>query len=189
MDIREKEDDYNAMQGVKRRFFAFRNGALADVYRKGGDSHQIIFGLNIPQLKEIAQVYKGDKGLAEQLWSDIKVRESRLLAPMLVDPSEFNMNDADRWMGTLGDSFEVADVLCHSLLRHIGDMHKLVCRLKGEGEPWLRYVGLRLSFNLLSSHLEETKNFAKKEIEREHPVTKSLARQLLQEVEYLLSDS
>lgn len=35
-------DEFNPMQRLKRRFFAMRNGALADQLRKGGVPHKII---------------------------------------------------------------------------------------------------------------------------------------------------
>ena len=50
----EKEQHYGPMQTVKRRFFAMRNGVIADVLRKGGSPFRTIFGLNLPQIAEIA---------------------------------------------------------------------------------------------------------------------------------------
>ncbi len=46
--------DFNLMQAVKRRLYAMRNGALAAQMRNAGLHYRINFGLNIPQLKEIA---------------------------------------------------------------------------------------------------------------------------------------
>lgn len=46
--------EFNLMQTVKRRFFAMRNGALAEQMRSRGLTYRINFGLNLPQIKEIA---------------------------------------------------------------------------------------------------------------------------------------
>ena len=42
------------LQQIKSRFMAMRNGIVADALRKGGMPHKVIFGLNVPQLSEIA---------------------------------------------------------------------------------------------------------------------------------------
>lgn len=59
---------FNKMQTLKRRFFAMRNGLLADQLRRAGSKFRIIFGLNIIQLNDIARDYGHDPELAEALW-------------------------------------------------------------------------------------------------------------------------
>lgn len=55
-DVNDGSREFNAMQRVKRRFFAMRNGALARQMEDcGGKKYQINFGLNIPQISEIAR--------------------------------------------------------------------------------------------------------------------------------------
>ena len=72
------------IQEIKKEFFAMRNGMLGDTLRKAGMPYAVIFGLNIPQLGEIARRAQEDTAerdaLARELWADTKVRESRLLA-------------------------------------------------------------------------------------------------------------
>ena len=46
---------YNQMQIIKRRFFAMRNGIIADTLRKAGLDYRMIFGLNLPQITDIAR--------------------------------------------------------------------------------------------------------------------------------------
>lgn len=48
---------FNKMQLLKRRFFAMRNGAVADSLRRQGADYRIIFGLNLPQLVDIAREF------------------------------------------------------------------------------------------------------------------------------------
>lgn len=63
---------------------AMRNGIVADVYRKAGIScYDIIFGLNLPQMAAIAKEIGKDAELAQTLWDDKAVRESRLLSTWL----------------------------------------------------------------------------------------------------------
>ena len=58
---------YNDMQLVKRRFFAMRNGIIADTLRSAGSPFKIIFGLNLPQIIDIASQTPHTIELAEQL--------------------------------------------------------------------------------------------------------------------------
>ncbi len=61
---------YNDMQTIKRRFFAMRNGIIADVLRRGGSPFRIIFGLNLPQIVEIAAENEASADLARRLWAN-----------------------------------------------------------------------------------------------------------------------
>lgn len=108
--------EYNSRQLIKRRFYAMRNGLLADQLRRAGSPYKIIFGLNVPQLKEIAAEFAGDAGLLEFLRGDVRCRESRLIAPMLADVSGLTAADAAAWLAS-AESLEEADILSHSLLR------------------------------------------------------------------------
>lgn len=73
MDIRE----------IKHEFFVYRNGAMVDTLKRLGMPHATIFGLDLPRLNEIASRAGGDLSLADTLWADKDVRESRLLACIL----------------------------------------------------------------------------------------------------------
>ena len=143
--------EYSPMQLVKRRFFAMRNGVIADTIRRAGFGYKIIFGLNLPQIVEISRSFGHDPALAAQLWSDIRCRESRLLAPMLLDPATLTPESALA-MASEVNTTEVADILCHRLLRHRPDLaDSIVTPLLASGEPLKIYTALRLLFNRLAS--------------------------------------
>ena len=80
----ESMSEFNKMQTVKRRMFAMRNGIIADSLRKAGSPFRMIFGLNLPQLDEIAADTGKDEELALMLFADRNNRESSLLAPMIM---------------------------------------------------------------------------------------------------------
>ena len=79
---------------IKKRFFALRNGVVADTLRKAGMPYKMIFGLQVPQLAEIARSLKPETALADELWKDRDVRESRLLACYLFPVSGTDMKKA-----------------------------------------------------------------------------------------------
>lgn len=186
MDISQRDEKLNAMQNVKQRFFAMRNGVVADSLRHCGSPFRIIFGLNLPQLQDIAAVFGKDRALAEALWANTSTRESRLLAPMLVDPAEFTFEDALSWIDSLSGSAEEIDLLCHSLLKRMPRFEVLINYYKDSANPYERYLALRLSFGLLVNEPYEALFNARVEQQRNHPFTIAIATQLCQDAEYLL---
>lgn len=175
-----EESNYNPIQGIKRHFFAMRNGIIADTLRKAGSPFRYIFGLNIPQIADIAAQTGTDSPLAEALWANTTTRESMLLAPMIADKASFSIDDAMRWVSAV-PATEVADILCHRLLRHQPYAWELAEKLAGCGEKgYSRYTAMRLAFNLLSSAPERALAFA--QAHAGYP----LAPQIIEEAEFVL---
>ncbi len=183
MDNREM----NPMQAVKHRFFALRNGAIADAMRRQGAPYKIIFGVNLPQLTEIARETGQSAELAQQLWDNQTTRESMLIAPMLYPRAEFGIDTARKWIET-AVSTEAIDVLCLKLLRTMEYSQALSEELILSDRELDRYTALRLMFSNISQRLAETKAYALAELSRESPLTASVARQLLTEISYLEED-
>lgn len=186
MDIKQLDEDKTQIQLVKQRFFAMRNGIVADVLRRGGSPYRIIFGLNLPQLKEIATVFGYDKELAEQLWANTSTRESRLMAPMLINPEEFTESDVLRWLGNLTGATEELDFLCHSLLRKLPFADTLVDLLTEDTNDLWRYTGLRLAFGKINTFPEKALRLAEAELCRNNPLTRQIAAQLRDEAEFIM---
>ena len=88
------ETSFNEMQTVKRHFFAMRNGIIADTLRRAGSPFKIIFGLNLPQLMDIAESTPHSAELATRLWNNSSTRESMLLAPMIYPRDKFDADTA-----------------------------------------------------------------------------------------------
>lgn len=186
MQIDKIDSGKSEMQSVKQRFYALRNGVLADVLRKAGSPYRIIFGLNLPQIQEIANAFGFNESLANQLWENKETRESRLLAPMLVNPEFFKIETAKIWLNNLAGSTEELDVLCHKLLRKTPFATELQKELKSSDNDLLRYVSLRLSFSLIAQKGNEILKDAKVEMERNSPLTQNVARQLMEEAIFVL---
>lgn len=166
------------LREVKQRFFALRNGLLADMMRKQcADPHKLIFGLNLPQIKAIAAEAGADKALAAELWADADCRESRLLAPMLMPAEESSLALLSQLR-----TVEEADVACHSLLRRCPGAADTAMEALGSPEPLTRYAALRLLMNLMP----QSAPIARKALEslEFHPLTDAVARQIRTELEY-----
>ncbi|MDE7457404.1 MAG: DNA alkylation repair protein [Muribaculaceae bacterium] len=182
------ETSFNDMQTVKRNFFAMRNGVIADTLRRGGSPFRIIFGLNLPQISEIAAKWAPDTALAERLWANQTTRESMLLAPMIVDRQKFTIDDARCWVAVI-PAHEVADVMCLKLLRHTDYAAKLAAELAGAEAALSRYTAVRLMFNLVQQDPRAALEFADRMLESEtDSVCRTVARQLREECEFLLEE-
>lgn len=146
----EQETQFNKMQQLKRSLFAMRNGVIADSLRKAGCPHRIVFGVNLPQLNDIAAQYGPSEELAEALWADTALRESALLAPMLYPKEKLSIEKA-RELCARVMWHEDADILCFKLLRDREFAPQLAKELVGcEVSRMARYTGLRLYLSMLA---------------------------------------
>lgn len=166
--------DYNDMQLLKRSMFAMRNGVIADALRKGGSPFPVIFGLNLPQIVEIAARITPSKEFAEKVWGNNTTRESMLIAPMIMPVEEMSETDARRWMAE-AKSDEVTDVLCLKLLRKLPFAFDMAMDLAKSADEHKRYAGLRLMCNLAPRHPEAAASLGKEELQRQNPHTRPLA--------------
>lgn len=178
--------DYSPLQLVKRRLYAMRNGVVADALRKAGCPRRLIFGVNLPQLTEIAKEFGPSRPLAETLWHDASLRESILLAPMLMPIDELSYDEALRRCREL-EWHEEADILCFKLLRNAPFAPELAGDLCGADEPLMRYCGLRLWMNIVSAHPIQALEAAKTELSRPNPIF-TLASMLQEEATFFLDN-
>lgn len=117
-------------KAVNAKFFAFRNGVVARNFHEAGAPYPRIFGLQLPQIGEIARETGYDDLLGRELWSDRDCRESRLLACYLLNPETLQ---ADEALSLARDvqTREEADVLAWRLLRKLPFARQLATRLDG----------------------------------------------------------
>lgn len=142
MEIKEE------IQKIKKLFFSYRNGIIADTLRKTGNNHKMIYGLNLPQITEIATLIGKNSVIAEALWENNTTRESQLLAPCVYPLSEFNKEKALEWINSIND-YETADVLCMKLLRNTEYAESLISDLLSAKDEMKKYIGFRLALNLI----------------------------------------
>lgn len=179
--------EFNDMQKVKHAFFTMRNGALADNMRRQGANYRIIFGLNLPQLIEIAKITPQNAILAQSLWENKTTRESMLLAPMIYPIKDFSIEIARKWIDEI-QSAEIADILCHRLLRHTDFADILADEIISSEDDIKRYTALRLKFNRLPNNISQVLKQAQTELHRNCQLTASICHNLINEIEFLLEE-
>lgn len=141
------------IQEIKHQFLIYRNGIVADTLRNAGMPYNVIFGLQLPQLGLIAREAIAStetvqlEELADTLWADNKVRESRLLAPYLFNRESINEEKAQSLAGDVR-TVEEADILCFRLLRFLPFANELATKLKESANDKVSYCGRALERNL-----------------------------------------
>ena len=180
--------DNNMVREIRKEFFAFRNGIVADKLRKAGDPHSVIMGCLLVDVQGIAQRTKETiddeeqlAAIASELWSDTNSREGRLAAPMLYPSEGMSMEQALEWCQTV-ETVEVADNLCHKLLRHTTDADALFRQLIADEKPLVKYTGYRLLLNLLLMSKVQATAQLRAAIEAEVATTQPLIAQLLKDI-------
>lgn len=176
--------EFNRFQQIKRNFFAMRNSIVADTIRRGGLQYKMIFGLNLPQIADIAATLPHSRELAEELWADIRTRESRLLSPMVYPREELTRERAAEMLRE-AQTTEVADILCHRLLRHQPYALDLALEAASATDEMHRYGAFRLMSNLVYTYPKEIKPFAEAELPVATALTRPLCLNLLQEIEFM----
>lgn len=192
--MNDSNTQFSTMQRLKRAFFSLRNGVIADTMRKAGCPHRMIFGLNLPQLNEVAAQFGPDEELAEALWLDSHVRESQLLAPMIY-PKEKLTVDKARQLCKNVQWHEDADILCFKLLRDMPFAPEVAAWLSESDESVKRYTALRLYMSMLSVMTPQRASqsgvaaaaivAANRELARTEPIS-TLASMVKEEAEFLI---
>lgn len=121
-----------------------RNGLIADTLRKGGLQQKYIFGLQLPQIKAVAERFRpatDDEaaGIARELWSDRECREARLLACHLMPPSAISAEEAETWSNEAATR-EEADILAFRLLRYHPHAEEIAKSLDSSENPLKKYT-------------------------------------------------
>ena len=98
---------------IKELIKTYRNGILADSINRMGLSYKINYGVNVNDLKEIAQAFKGDHQLALMLFQE-DARECKLLASMIDDPNQVTGEQIDQWSEEFTNT-EIVEQVCSNL--------------------------------------------------------------------------
>lgn len=140
----ERSSTDAVVTAIRKEFYALRNGMTADTLRKGGMEQKYIFGLQLPQIKGIAERLRPESDIeaaavARVLWSDRECREARLTACHMMPPSMMPQEEGTRWAEDAATR-EEADILAFRLLRYLSYAAEIAVRLSAGDQPLKRYT-------------------------------------------------
>ena len=102
---------------IKGQLRLYMNGVVSQSMRKKGLDYKLIFGVELPRLKEIAQTIEPSSVLAEALWLENN-RECKILATMIYPKAEFTSEVANLWIEGV-TNIELARFISMNLLQHL----------------------------------------------------------------------
>ena len=168
-------------QDIRKEFFAYRNGIIAEQLRAAGDPHTMIMGCQLADVIAITSRYEKNAALAQELWDDEKHRECRMAATMLYPTENFDIETAVAWCQNV-ESVEIADVLCHRLLRHLPYAVELWKQLLTCDKELVQYTAWRLLLNLLIMNRIEKTDGLRSVVEKELKSAQPPLRQVLESI-------
>ena len=141
---------HETVRNIKAQLRLFMNGVLSQSLREKGLKYRLIFGVELPRLKEIASGYEQNHELAQALWKE-DIRECKILAGYLQPTETFDPELADFWMES-GNNTELADFLCMALQRHLPYASQKAFQWMASENRMEVYTGFRLMAHLLAIH-------------------------------------
>ena len=139
----------SSLNEIKSELRLYMNGPLAQSLRGRGLKYRLIFGVELPRLKEIAAKYERDHDLAQALWKE-DIRECRILAGYLQPTETFLPDLADIWLEAMHDT-EIIDYTCMNLFRRLPYAKDKAFQWMASEAVLTQYAGFRLMAHLLRS--------------------------------------
>ena len=137
---------HETVKEIKGKLRLFMNGVLSQSLREKGVKYRLIFGVELPRLREIAADYEQNHELAQALWKE-DIRECKILAAYLQPAESFDAELADFWMESVHNT-ELADYLCMALLRRLPYASQKAFQWIASGDRMAMYTGFRLMSHL-----------------------------------------
>ena len=140
---------HETIKEIKGKLRLFMNGVLSQSLRDKGLKYRLIFGVELPRLKEIAADYEQSHELAQALWKE-DIRECKILAAYLQPTDTFDSELADFWMESVHNT-ELADYLCMALFRRLPYASQKAFQWIASEDRMTTYTGFRLMSHLFAT--------------------------------------
>ena len=141
---------HETVRQIKAQLRLFMNGVLSQSLREKGLQYRLIFGVELPRLREIAANYEPNHELAQALWKE-DIRECKILAAYLQPTDTFDSELADFWMESIHNT-ELADYVCMALFRRLPYASQKAFQWMASENRIEVYTGFRLMTHLIAQH-------------------------------------
>ncbi|MBQ1773206.1 MAG: DNA alkylation repair protein [Prevotella sp.] len=105
------------LKQIKQSFRLLMNGAASKSMRDKGLQYKLNWGVQLSDLKQMADDYGKDYELAIALWKE-NIRECKILATMMMPAEKMLPEIADLWMEQT-DSIEIAEMAAFHLYQYL----------------------------------------------------------------------
>ena len=152
---------HETVRQIKAQLRLFLKGVLSQSLREKGIKYRLIFGVELPRLKEIAAGYEQNHDLAQALWKE-DIRECKILAAYLQPAESFDAELADFWMESIGNT-ELADYVCMALFRRLPYASQKAFQWMASENRMEAYTGFRLMSHLFTLYGTEMNECSRNE--------------------------
>lgn len=152
---------------IRQTFRLLMNGVTAQSQREKGVDYHLNWGASLGHLRDLAADYGKDYDTAVELWHD-DVRESKMVAVMLMPADAFDRQTAEQWIAETPTQ-EVAEVAVMELYQYLSYAKELAFALIATDGMMQRIYGCNIMARLLSAGKEmtvEEQALARSEAER-----------------------
>jgi hypothetical protein len=108
---------HEKLKSIKQSFRLLMSGPTSQSMRSKGFGYKINWGVQLPQLREMAVEYGKDYDLAAALWKE-DIRECKILATMIMPADQMLPELADVWMEQTPTQ-EIAELCAMNLYQHL----------------------------------------------------------------------
>lgn len=141
-DAREKARE------IRRSFRSLMDGVVSQNMREKGVAYHVNWGISLKHLKELSEEFEPDFHVALELWKD-NVRESKIMALMLMPHDEFTLDIAELWIDTTPTQ-EIAEMSAMLLLQYQPYAPQLAFRLISQADSIKQILGYNILSRLFS---------------------------------------
>lgn len=136
------EEIAEQIREIKFRFRQAMNGVASARMREQGLCYKLNFGIEVPRLQAIASEFEKNHELAQALWKE-DIRESKILAAMLMPVERFYPEVADIWVEQIPTQ-EIAELTVMYLFQHLPYASEAAFRWVADSRPMFEVCGLLL---------------------------------------------
>ncbi len=139
-----KPSAHDVARSIRQRFRTRMNGVVSENMRNKGMDYRVNWGISLRHLMEMASEYEKDLHVALELWND-NVRESKIMALLLMPAEEFTTDLAELWIESLLTQ-EMSEMAAMLLFKDLPYAPELAFRLIAQTNPLHQILG----YNILS---------------------------------------
>ncbi len=146
------EDTHEKLKRIKQSFRLRMNGVASQSMREKGANYKINWGINLMELRQMANDYGKDYSLAIELWKE-DIRECKILATLIMPADKMLPEIVDLWMEQTPTQ-EIAEMAAFNLYQHLNYAPLLAYQWVASDKDIYQVCGFQLLSRLFANGQE-----------------------------------
>lgn len=146
------EDTHEKLKRIKQSFRLRMNGVASQSMREKGANYKINWGINLMELRQMANDYGKDYSLAIELWKE-DIRECKILATLIMPADKMLPEIVDLWTEQTPTQ-EIAEMAAFNLYQHLNYAPLLAYQWVASDKDIYQVCGFQLLSRLFANGQE-----------------------------------